>query len=198
MKRVIASIATASVLSGCAMQPRGASYVPLVDMQGKDQATFTRDVKDCQAYAQQRMSAGEGAAAGASDTPWPGSVTGIAREPFLFKEKQLKPGESFDYLTYVPQVNRVVKVTVTLEAEESKVLWPDTPARKLLRYQSKMEPVGNFKLPPATTWIDAENFEPLMVEFDFPALGGRVTFLRALNGYSNRTPRGGLRRRRGA
>jgi hypothetical protein len=121
---------------------------------------------------------GEGAAAGASDTPWPGGVTGIAREPFLFKEKPLKPGESFEYLTYVPQVNRVVKVTVTLEAEESKVLWPGTPARALLRYQSKMEPVANFKLPPAMTWIDAQSFEPLMVEFNFPGLGGRVTFLR--------------------
>ena len=77
MKRVIASIATASVLSGCAMQPRGASYVPLVDMQGKDQATFTRDVKDCQAYAQQRMSAGEGAAAGAIA----GALLGAALAP---------------------------------------------------------------------------------------------------------------------
>jgi len=121
---------------------------------------------------------GEGAAAGASDTPWPGGVTGLTTEPRLFKEKRGKAGEAFDYLTYVPQVNRVVKVTVTFEGEEATALWPNTPPRKLLRFVSKMEPVGNFKLPPATTWCDAETAEPLRVEFDFPGLGGRVTFLR--------------------
>ena len=54
------------------------------------------------------------------------------------------------------------------------VLWPKKPARKLLRFVTKMEPVGQFKLPPATTWVDAETFEPLKLEFDFPGLGGRV------------------------
>lgn len=121
---------------------------------------------------------GEGAAEGATDTPWPGGVTGLTREPRLFKEKMPKSGESFEYVTYVPQVNRVVKVTVTFEGEESTALWPNTPPRKLLRFVSRMDPVGNFKLPAATTWCDAQSVEPLRVEFDFPGLGGRVTFLR--------------------
>ncbi len=121
---------------------------------------------------------GDGAAKGASDTPWPEGVVGCVREPALFKEKRLKPGESFDYLTYIGIINRVVRMTVTLEAEESLSLWPKEPARKLLRYVSKMEAVGNFRLPPATTWVDAETFEPLKMEFDFPGFGGRVTFLR--------------------
>lgn len=121
---------------------------------------------------------GDGAAKGASDTPWPEGVVGCAREPALFKEKRLKAGESFDYPTYIGIINCVVKMTVTLEAEESAALWPKEPARKLLRYVSAMEPVGNFKLPPATTWVDAETFEPLKMEFDFPGFGGRITFLR--------------------
>lgn len=121
---------------------------------------------------------GEGMAAGASDTPWPGGIVGIVREPRLFKEKALKVGESFDYLTYVPNYNRVVKVTTTFEGEETTVLWPNTPARKLHRYTARMEKVDNLRLPAATTWCDAETAEPLRVEFDFPPLGGRVTFLR--------------------
>jgi hypothetical protein len=121
---------------------------------------------------------GEGAAKTASDTPWPEGVVGCVREPALFKEKKLKKGESFDYPAYVGVVNRVVKMTVTLEDEESLALWPKEPARKLLRFVTKMEPVGNFKLPPATTWVDAETFEPLKMEFDFPGFGGRVCFLR--------------------
>ena len=114
----------------------------------------------------------------ATETEWPEGVVGCVREPALFKEKRLKTGESFDYPAYIGVVNRVVKMTVTLEGEDSVALWPKEPARKLLRFVTKMEPVGGFKLPPATTWVDAETFEPLKMEFDFPGFGGRVCFLR--------------------
>lgn len=142
---------------------------------GKDQALALSGVVEGKTL----KVTGEGAAKEASNSiPWPGGVTGVAREPELFREKKLKPGEGFDYLTYVAQVNRVIKVTVTFEAEETTSLWPNTPPRKLRRYVSKMEPVGKFKLPAATTWMDVESGEPLRVEFDFPGLGGRVVFLR--------------------
>ena len=45
-----------------------------------------------------------------------------------------------------------------------------TAPRKLLRFVSRMEPIGPIKLPPATTWCDAETIEPLKVEFDFIGL----------------------------
>lgn len=141
---------------------------------GKDQALVLSGVVEGKTL----KVTGDGAAKHASDTPWPEGVVGCAREPALFKEKRLKAGESFDYPAYIGVVNRVVKMTVTLEAEESLALWPKEPARKLLRYLSKMEPVGGFRLPPATTWVDAETFEPLKMEFDFPGFGGKVTFLR--------------------
>ncbi len=141
---------------------------------GKDQALVLSGVVEGKTL----KVTGEGVAKGATDTPWPEGVVGCVREPALFKEKMLKVGESFDYPAYIGVVNRVVKMTSTLEAEESLSLWPKEPARKLLRYITKMEPVGNFKLPPATTWVDAETFEPLKMEFDFPGFGGRVCFLR--------------------
>lgn len=121
---------------------------------------------------------GDGAASGASDTPWPGGVVGLVREPKLFKELNLKQGEGFSYPSYIPTVNRVVKTTITFEGEETKALWEKTPARKLLRFVTKPEPIGAVKLPASTTWVDAESFEPLMLETDFPALGGRLVFLR--------------------
>ncbi|MFO0826032.1 MAG: transglutaminase-like domain-containing protein [Gemmataceae bacterium] len=121
---------------------------------------------------------GEGAAAGASDTPWPEGVVGLVREPKLFQDLKLKVGESHEYPSYIPTVNRVVKTTLTYEGEETKVLWDKQPARKLLRFGTKPEPIGKVKLPASTTWVDAETFEPLMMETDFPALGGRLTFLR--------------------
>ncbi|MBY0513877.1 MAG: hypothetical protein K2P78_08190, partial [Gemmataceae bacterium] len=121
---------------------------------------------------------GEGIAEKASDTPWPEGVVGLAREPALFREKKLKTGESFEYRSYIPPMNRVVKVTATLEGEDVFALWPGTAPRKLLRYVARMEPVGNFKLPPTTTWADPDTGEPMLVDFKYPPLGGRVAFLR--------------------
>jgi hypothetical protein len=121
---------------------------------------------------------GDGAAAGASDTPWPEGVVGLAREPKLFKELKLNEGQSFAYPSYIPTVNRVVRTTITFEGQESRVLWEKTAARKLLRFVTKPDPIGQVKLPSSTTWVDAETYEPLQLETDFPALGGRLTFLR--------------------
>lgn len=121
---------------------------------------------------------GEGGAAGAGDIPWPGGVVGLVREPTLFKERELKAGESFEYPSYIPTVNRVVKTTITFEGEESKIIWPNTPARKLLRFVTTPEVIGKLKLPVSITWVDAETFEPLLLETDFPMLGGRLTFVR--------------------
>lgn len=63
MKKTIIAILSIAVLAGCAT--RGANYVPLVDMKNKDQQQFDTDVKECQAYAKQRMDAADGAVAGA-------------------------------------------------------------------------------------------------------------------------------------
>jgi hypothetical protein len=120
--------------------------------------------------------------AGEGEIPWPEGVVGLVRELRLYKELNLKVGESFEYPSYIPTVNWVVKTTLTCDGEESKALWPNTPPRKLLRFTTRPAPIvtstGKVKLPASTTWVDADTFEPLMMESDFPALGGRLTFLR--------------------
>jgi hypothetical protein len=121
---------------------------------------------------------GGGAAAGAGNTPWPAGVVGVAREPQLFKEIRNSGGQSLEYPSYIPTMNRVVKTTLTFEGEEMRALWDKSPPRKLLRFNTKPEPIGKVKLPSSRTWVDAETFEPLQMETDFPALGGRLTFLR--------------------
>jgi hypothetical protein len=141
---------------------------------GKDQALALSGVVEGKTLKVK----GEGAAATASDTPWPEGVVGLVREPRLFKELKLGKGESFSYPSYIPTVNWVVKTTITFEGEETKVLWEKTPERKLLKFTTKPEPIGKVKLPSSTTWVDAESYEPLLLETEFPALGGRLTFLR--------------------
>ena len=63
MKTIIIAALIAATVAGCAT--RGANYVPLVDMQGRDAVQFARDTSECQQYATQRMSAGDGAIVGA-------------------------------------------------------------------------------------------------------------------------------------
>ena len=63
MNRTATSLVCLFILSGCAT--RGANYVPLVDMKGKDQQAFNTDVVECQSYAKQRIDAAQGAVAGA-------------------------------------------------------------------------------------------------------------------------------------
>jgi predicted transglutaminase-like cysteine proteinase len=124
----------------------------------------------------------EGANNGEAEIPWPEGVVGLVREPKLFKELGLKVGESFSYPSYVPTVNWVVKMTISLDGEESRVLWPNTPARKLLKFTAKPAPIiapnGKIKLPSSISWVDAETYELLLQETDFPSLGGRLSFLR--------------------
>ena len=63
MKMTVSTILVLATLTGCAT--RGANYVPLVDMKGKEQQQFNTDVSECQVYAKQRMDAADGAVAGA-------------------------------------------------------------------------------------------------------------------------------------
>lgn len=63
MVRFTCAVVALAILGGCATT--GSNYVPLVDMQGKDEAKFRSDVTECQAYAKQRMDAAQGAMVGA-------------------------------------------------------------------------------------------------------------------------------------
>jgi hypothetical protein len=142
---------------------------------GKDQMLVLTGVVDGKTLKVK----GEGVAATAADSvPWPAGVVGVAGEAKLFAGKKLAEGATFEYLTFFAQGNRVLKVTVTYEGTADAVLWQGAPAKRLSRWTSRMEPLGALKLPPATTWADPDTGEPFRTEFDFPGLGGKVTFLR--------------------
>ena len=104
---------------------------------GKDQNLSLTGTVDVKANKLKVNREGTVTEKGQSEIPWPEGVVGLVREPKLFKELNLKVGESFDYPSYIPMVNWVVKTTLTCDGEETKVLWPNTPARKLLRFTAK-------------------------------------------------------------
>ena len=63
MSKFIILIVSVFMVTGCAT--RGSTYVPIVDLKGKDVFTFNRNVAECQVYAKKRMDAASGAAFGA-------------------------------------------------------------------------------------------------------------------------------------
>lgn len=63
MKKLITVALIATVLCGCAT--RGAAFVPIIDMKGKDAYATSINVEECQAYATKTLDAASGAFAGA-------------------------------------------------------------------------------------------------------------------------------------
>ena len=61
--KFVAILTAAVMLAGCATT--GANYTPVVDMQGRDTATYALDLRDCQQYAATQPSAGDAAIGGA-------------------------------------------------------------------------------------------------------------------------------------
>ena len=62
--KILAALAAAALLAGCATAPGGANYRPMVDT-GARIGVYEQDLAECQSYAQRVAGAGEGAAAGA-------------------------------------------------------------------------------------------------------------------------------------
>lgn len=61
--RLVSILATVALVSGCAT--RGAGYVPLVDMQGRDSSKWTTDLAECQSLSRTRAYAQDALAVGA-------------------------------------------------------------------------------------------------------------------------------------
>lgn len=120
----------------------------------------------------------EGTIEDEKEVPWPDGVLGVAKEATLFQDKKPKPGDVFEYLAYEGRVGRVVKFQVEAKGYEEGPLFVGGPSRKMLKSEVKMEPIGDFRLPPALVWCDAETYEVLRLETDVTSLGGRMIVLR--------------------
>lgn len=93
--RLIAAALAASIFAGCASAPRGANYVPMVDLRGKDAAQLAADTAECQAYAAQAMDAAEGAIAGAIAVAVVGALLGAALAPSGYRNDWAATGAAF-------------------------------------------------------------------------------------------------------
>lgn len=93
--RLIAAALAAFILAGCASAPRGADYVPLVDLRGKDAAQLATDTAECQVYARQTMDAAEGAVTGAIAGAIVGALLGAALAQHGYRNDWAAHGAAF-------------------------------------------------------------------------------------------------------
>jgi transglutaminase-like putative cysteine protease len=113
--------------------------------------------------------------------PWNPEVIGLARGQRLFRERDLKPGDEFTYLSFEPSINLVVKTTVKAkDFEEVELLDASTlggkQRKRLLRVESQAEKIQNVQLPALVSWVSGD-LMPMRSEADIPPFG-RVTLYR--------------------
>ena len=112
--------------------------------------------------------------------PWNNEVLGLFKQENLFKEHDLKPGQTFSFLSFEPIINKVLKTDVAVKGDRDVVLKGSKEKRKLLLVEvvpEKVEykPGQKIQLPIRRIWLD-EKFEPVKSEFEVDGLGPIVTY----------------------
>lgn len=108
--------------------------------------------------------------------PWNANVVGLSRQQNLLRERKLKPGGQFSYLSFEPSINLVVSTMVTAKDYENVELFGGKERRRLLRVESRPERIQGVQLPTLVSWV-GDDFTPLRSEADIPPFG-RVTLYR--------------------
>jgi hypothetical protein len=103
--------------------------------------------------------------------PWNDQVVGLYRQRHLFKDRAVKPGDSFSYLQYEPGFNAVFTVRVTVKDYEKVNVFGTE--KRLLRVEGKAEKIEGVQPPAVTYWLDPD-FLPVRAETDMPGLGKLV------------------------
>lgn len=107
--------------------------------------------------------------------PWDPAVIGLFKQQTLFKDRAVKPGDKFDYLTFEPSINRILKVEIVVKGYREVEWLGAAKKRKLLLLESIPEKIGNIQLPVNLIWLD-DRLEPVKTEVDVPGLGPIVSY----------------------
>ena len=101
---------------------------------------------------------------------WDPNVVGLFRQQTIFKQKQIKPGDEFKYLSYEPSINAVVPTTVRVKDYEEVELFGDELKKRLLRIETRTAKINNVQMPALTSWV-GENRTVQRSQVDVPGLG---------------------------
>jgi transglutaminase-like putative cysteine protease len=128
----------------------------------------------------QQLFLSEDGQAGARPVLWDDQALGLYRQHRLFQERQVKPGDRFDYVSYELAINRPVLTHVTVQGYD-EVEWPGAAQRKrLLRVEVRPEKIvdeanRSIQLPTQTLWLD-DSLTTVRSQVDVPGLGTMVLY----------------------
>ena len=120
-------------------------------------------------------------------TPWDPEVVGVYKQKTLFRDRAVKPGDTFRFKTFEPTINAVATTHVQVKDLEAVELLAGTRTKQLLRVEAKADKIGTFQLPPYVVWLD-ESLMPVRAQLEIPGLG-KVMLYQATKSYAL-APRG--------
>ncbi len=106
--------------------------------------------------------------------PWPASVVGLWHQQTLFPDRNARPGDRFDYLRFEPTINLVLTTHVHVKDFEMVEMGPGKGKQKLLRVESREDPIEGVKLPVLVQWLDGQ-LEPVRAQTELP-IGAITTY----------------------
>ena len=106
---------------------------------------------------------------------WDPRVVGLYRQQMMLKDRQIKAGDAFDYLSYEATINAVVPTFVRVKDYEDVELFGDQQKKRLLRVETRTAKIGQVQLPPLTSWV-GENRTVQRSQVDVPGLGVVVLY----------------------
>ncbi len=110
---------------------------------------------------------------------WNPDVIGLFKQQNIFKDHDVKPGDKFDYLSFQPEINAVMKLEVVAKGQREVLLKGAKQKSNLLLVETipdKVEYMGTkIQLPVSQAWLN-DKFEPVKTEADVPGLGPLVTY----------------------
>jgi transglutaminase-like putative cysteine protease len=106
---------------------------------------------------------------------WDPEVIGLARQQRLAQERDMKPGKEFNYLSFEPSINVVVKNTVRAKDFEDVELFGGKGKKRLLRVESRTEKIQNVQMPTLVSWL-GDDLTPLRSEAEIPPFGRVILY----------------------
>lgn len=107
--------------------------------------------------------------------PWNPQTIGLIGEQDLLRNKQAKPGDTFEYTIFEPTITAVVKVRVQVLPEEQVSIEGQQSKRRLMRVEVRPEKIAQVQLPTRVLWVEPESYQVVRSEADLPFLGRLVT-----------------------
>lgn len=104
--------------------------------------------------------------------PWNEEVLGLYRQQSLYRDRKVKPGDRFSYMSYEPTLTLVVTTEVSVKDHEEVEV--GGKKRRLLRVEAVPQKIqigeNAIQLPPLVAWLDSK-YETVRSEVDVPGLG---------------------------